>query len=329
MSLIRHRWLALSVIPLLVLLLAACSASTGQVAGSGTKPAATNTPATDGAAAAPPPGGQPRVAPAGQPTAAGQPAGQTGVAGQSATGTTPNNPPPTPSNPTTPAPNQPGQPTPDPEPEQGGEGEPLVHERLAQGYSVGGSPHVVVETFNGTVEVKPGAANRVEAAVIKGARTQANLAKIEAGIKQEGDTIRVFARPLSDRIWPLEAPVTLTVPSGAVLELKTSNGNVQVEADQAAVKAETSNGTIRFLGGLVAGEQSFQTSNGNVELLLPANAGFRVEAQTSNGQVVTDFPVSRSGRANPTSLLGQVGDNPTTVLRLQTSNGSIQILQRK
>jgi hypothetical protein len=59
--------------------------------------------------------------------------------------------------------------------------------------------------------------------------------------------------------------------------------------------------------------------------MLPADAGFRLDAQTSIGTVRCQFPYrGRDGKAK-TELRAIVGDNPKTTLELRTSTGNIEI----
>jgi Toastrack DUF4097 len=110
------------------------------------------------------------------------------------------------------------------------------------------------------------------------------------------------------------------------LDLETSNGKIQLKTAGSVVSARTSNGGIQFEGKLGAGTHTFNTSNGAIVLKLPSHSQFRVDADTSNGKVQSDFPVTiEDGPLEKTRLDGQVGENTDTTIKLRTSNGSIRI----
>jgi DUF4097 and DUF4098 domain-containing protein YvlB len=134
------------------------------------------------------------------------------------------------------------------------------------------------------------------------------------------------------------------------VDAKTSNGNIAIKAVRGLVHGETSNGSIDFYGELTPGKHSFQTSNGKISLSLPASSSFRVDADTSMGEVTSEFETridekSESKKddkkaAKKTTrkpkvpgkdkqLHGTVGDNPDVSIKIHTSMGSIRILKEK
>lgn len=245
-------------------------------------------------------------------------------------------------------------------------------EILEKSFATKRAPRLVVETFNGDVEVKTGAAGATKARVVKSARAatkeaaEEDLKKVEVQLTLEADTIRVTAKQLDPQAQTNRATSVLIVvppdarldlrssngkltasgPVGAVkaatsngsievkdtkgaLELRTSNGAIDVKGAKGKVDVKTSNGGIRFAGSLDEGSHTFQTSNGNVTLTLPAGSKFSLDGQTSNGKVTTSFPLSKADGKRKTSLKGDVGDNPAVRLKLRTSNGNIDVGQEK
>lgn len=133
------------------------------------------------------------------------------------------------------------------------------------------------------------------------------------------------------------------VPRGVRFRGRTVNGDVTASDLTADVEAETVNGSIDFrtrgsgrartvngsiqaaIGTLDAEDRlSFQTVNGGITLELPAGVGADVEAETVNGSMHTDFPLTVRGRWGPRSMRGTLGDGGA-VLRLETVNGSISL----
>jgi len=250
-------------------------------------------------------------------------------------------------------------------------GNVTAEEIVAQSFDVSALPRVIVETFNGHIEVTAGAEASVLAEVTKRgagfslADAEDDLKNVEVTMTQEGDTVRIVARRTDGPVLMGNsgASIELTVPAGASLDLRTSNGHIRtdgvtgdismdtsngaldvsggggrldlatsngrvdVEARDAVVDAQTSNGAIDFRGSLAAGRHSFRTSNGRIAITLPAGARFRIDASTSNGDVSADFPVSGAGSSRDDELHGTVGENPDVSINAETSNGNIDIRQ--
>ncbi len=248
-------------------------------------------------------------------------------------------------------------------------------------------PRLVVETFNGPVEIVTNPEPRVEVRVTKKASgssqelAEERLDEIEVTMTQVGDTVRieatqpeqfwnvgnrsisVFVQVPADSVLDLRTRnggVTVTGPTAEVtaqtsngrvsvtgckgevkltssngglrveggrgtVELKTSNGTIEIKTKDAVVNARTSNGSIRCEGPLAQGDHILHTSNGGITVSLPGSSQFVVDGRTSNGRINSAFNVKASGKQPRRRLQGQVGENPTMTLRLETSNGGIDI----
>ena len=119
-------------------------------------------------------------------------------------------------------------------------------------------------------------------------------------------------------------PLTVAESSGT-LDLRTSNGALDiVSAQNAVVRAETSNGSLGFSGTLDPGDHLFRTSNASLALMLPADAEFSIDGQTSNASVSSNF---MSLTVGDDSLAGTSTDNgePDVRIRAETSNGDLTV----
>jgi hypothetical protein len=263
-----------------------------------------------------------------------------------------------------------------------------AEKEVSETFRVKDTPRVIVETFNGPIDVICGVEEgMVRAKVTKRAsaatqdEAQADLENIDVKLKQEGDAIIVLAQKADKVRGNLGASAVVEVPKGTLLDLRTSNGGVKVvgltgdligktsngpievkgskgplklvtsnggitvvggsgnmdlessngginiQASQAVVNAKTSNAKVQFKGTLAAGEHSFNSSNGGIQLTLPEDAQFRLDASTSNGRIKSAFDVKGKDKANKHSLRGVVGDGQATAIKLHTSNGGIEILK--
>lgn len=117
---------------------------------------------------------------------------------------------------------------------------------------------------------------------------------------------------------------------GGSLAVDSSNGAVTVTTDEpVAVDLHTSNGFVRFDGLLQPGEARFETSNGGVELALPADAAFALDASTTNGKVTSELVIS--GSVTDSAVEGVVGspqDAEATTVVVRASNGPITLTER-
>jgi DUF4097 and DUF4098 domain-containing protein YvlB len=109
------------------------------------------------------------------------------------------------------------------------------------------------------------------------------------------------------------------------LDVHTSNGRISIQTGNGSVTAHTSNGGIEFSGTLADGSHSFTTSNGSINVTLPGDMKFRIDASTSHGKIQSDFATAEGDKKNKTRLRTSVGDNPAVSVKLHTSNGTIHI----
>jgi len=136
---------------------------------------------------------------------------------------------------------------------------------------------------------------------------------------------------------------TVRIPAGLHLDARTVNGDVEalglggnvdagtvnggVEVSTTGwVEASTVNGSIRATMGRAdwPGELEFQTVNGGITLQLPTILNTEVRAQTVNGDLASDYPLTVSGRWGPRQLKGTIGSGGRE-LNLSTVNGGIKL----
>lgn len=111
----------------------------------------------------------------------------------------------------------------------------------------------------------------------------------------------------------------------SVVQAATTNGDVEVSTSEWA-SAKTTNGSVRVSMGNAKwnGELELMTTNGSVDVTLPASAEFQVHAATTNGGISSDFPITVQGRFSPKSLSGTVGGGGRE-LKVTTTNGGIDL----
>lgn len=111
-------------------------------------------------------------------------------------------------------------------------------------------------------------------------------------------------------------------------DLDTTNGRIEVARCAGSLDASTTNGAIHAeLTNVAQGQPlRFSTTNGRVEVTLPANLAVDVDAGTTNGSIRSDLPVMAK-RVSENSLRGSINGGGTP-LRIRTTNGGIAIKTR-
>jgi hypothetical protein len=112
------------------------------------------------------------------------------------------------------------------------------------------------------------------------------------------------------------------------LDVGTSNSSIRVRLERAegTVKLGTSNGPIDLT--LPAGPTPAvraHTSNSGITLHMPNETNAQIEASTSNGSITSDFDMRLHGEFGKHHLSGALG-NGGPLIDLSTSNGSIRIV---
>ena len=190
-------------------------------------------------------------------------------------------------------------------------------------FVVGESPMVVVGSGNGRVIVNPGADGTV--------RVQAALRKpddVEYETVQDGDTVSVDAKTVERRSGIFNfgdspgADIEITAPSNTRVELRTSNGSVEVHGMHRSGSLRTSNGSIRMED--VTGDFDISTSNGEVTI---ARATGTFDVQTSNGRIEFDGELVPGGNNRMATSNGSLGitlrGTPSVRIDASTVNGSV------
>ncbi|CAN5737337.1 hypothetical protein BH23PLA1_BH23PLA1_19370 [soil metagenome] len=187
-----------------------------------------------------------------------------------------------------------------------------VEQSFGRSFVVDSSPQVVVETFDGPIEIIRGEPGRVDCRVearcrgLGQAGAEANLARMGVSIVQEGNRIRISIAPgPGARVRKSSASVTVIVPEDASIRLATSHGRIKVQGIEGPVQARSSNGEIDVRGarGIVSLESrngriscqadqaivALESSNGSIEFngsLAPGLSALK----TNNGRITLRLP---------------------------------------
>lgn len=225
-----------------------------------------------------------------------------------------------------------------------------VTEKMAESYPLNADGTISLSNINGSVEIVGWDRNEVDFEAEKSARNEDALKHIRIEVRHTPE--RLVIKTEHEKTWKLwnssnaQVAYKLKVPAGATLKkIDVVNASIRVSGVRGPIDLESVNGSIKALGmtaggsfetvngsitatfaSLSAGDKvSLETVNGSCTLLLPADTAFDLDADTVNGRISCDFPVTirKSGRG---ALKGSVNGGGAKV-SLESVNGSLNVKQ--
>ena len=180
--------------------------------------------------------------------------------------------------------------------------------REVKTFKVSGQPEVVLDTFDGSIELHSWDRNEIEVEVEKRAMEQSLLDEIKIDAQQEGDKIVVrVTGPRAERhgvtigmhISPT-ARLRVAVPKNANINAVSGDGSIKAEAIEGTIVLRTSDGSIT--GTRLGGDIQVRSGDGSIRI---DNTTGKLDLETEDGSVGVD--------ARP------------SVLRLRTGDGSVRV----
>jgi DUF4097 and DUF4098 domain-containing protein YvlB len=169
-----------------------------------------------------------------------------------------------------------------------------------------------VSDVTGTLEFNAGYNGNVQLSHIgqrlhfKSVRTDLQLAKLDGEISMGHGDLRATS---------LAGPV----------KLNTRSNEVHLEDVSGEIEVENRNGLVEIRPKAPLGNIDVNNVRGGIELEMPPAAGFRLDAESKNGNIdVNDFPVSVDNQRQDATARATIGKGGPDV-RLRTDRGTIQI----
>jgi DUF4097 and DUF4098 domain-containing protein YvlB len=228
-------------------------------------------------------------------------------------------------------------------------------------YPLKSGGRLLVETFNGSVEVSGWDQETVDISGAKYGPTQEAADALKVSIDNSPDSVSIRVTRPSDRRGNMGARFVIKIPRAAYVDrILTSNGAIRIEDGSGPARLRTSNAEIRVLA--LRGGVDAQTSNGPVELIdvdgdakahtsnghirteglrgaleastsnsgitlhMPYQVNAQIMARTTNSSISSDFEVRMQGEFSKNRLEGVIG-NGGPLIDLSTSNGRIRLLK--
>ncbi len=227
-----------------------------------------------------------------------------------------------------------------------------VTEKFSQTYPLNADGIVSLDSVNGTVEIVAWDKNEVSIEAEKIASDDAGLKRIEIAV--DASPAHVAIKTKMEKKWfslsfnRAEVRYKLRVPAGASLkkidvvnadvrvrgvqgyvDLDSVNGSIEAEGLAAGGRFDTVNGSIRATFAKLSPSDRIvlDTVNGTCTAILPPGAAFTLKADSVNGRVSCDFPItiSKSGRR---TLNGSVNGGGAEIV-LDSVNGSLSVRAAK
>ena len=203
--------------------------------------------------------------------------------------------------------------------------------REVKTFKVSGQPEVVLDTFDGSIELHSWDRNEIEVEVEKRAMEQSLLDEIKIDAQQEGDKIVVrVTGPRAQRhgvtigmhISPT-ARLRVAVPKNANINAVSGDGSIKAEAIEGTIVLRTSDGSIT--GTRLSGDIQVRSGDGSIRI---DNTTGKLDLETEDGSVGVD--------ARPSVLHLRTGDGsvrvtlePETVMtdnwEITTTDGSVVV----
>lgn len=117
-------------------------------------------------------------------------------------------------------------------------------------FAVTGPPTLDLQTFDGSIAVRTGAATEVLVTIERRAPTEEAAKAIQVTAEQNGDRISLHVeRPQRGLTWGnRSASFVVTVPPSAAIQARSGDGSIKIEGVAGALQSHTGDGSIRLTG---------------------------------------------------------------------------------
>lgn len=204
--------------------------------------------------------------------------------------------------------------------------------RDVKSFKLTGQPELVLNTFDGAIEIHSWDKNEIEVEIEKRAMEQALLDDIKVSADQQGDkvTITVTGPPRGDRhgmtigmhISPT-ARLRVAVPRNANISATSGDGSIRAEAVEGRIVLNTHDGSV--VASRLGGDIQIRSGDGSIRL---EHTSGNLDLETTDGSIGLEV--------KPTVLRARTGDGsiratiePDAVMTdnwdVSTSDGSVVV----
>ena len=202
--------------------------------------------------------------------------------------------------------------------------------REVKTFTITGQPDIVLDTFDGVIELHSWDRAEVEVEIEKRAMEQALLDEIKVEAEQKGDRIVVKVTgparaefrgvTIGMHISPT-ARLRVAVPRNSNVEATTGDGSIRAEAIEGRLVLNTSDGSVT--GTRIGGDVQIRSGDGAIRL---ENATGKLDLETTDGSIGIDAkPSVLKARTGDGSIRAQIEPDAAMLedWELTTSDGSV------
>jgi DUF4097 and DUF4098 domain-containing protein YvlB len=199
-------------------------------------------------------------------------------------------------------------------------------------FEVSGTPDVTLETFDGGIEVHTWDRPTIEVIVEKQAPDENLLQQIKVEPTQDGNKVAVRVRGPEHShdggihigvVFSPSAKLRVALPRTSTLDVRSSDGNLNVEDVSGTMSLRTSDGAI--IGLRLTGDIRARTDDGSVRL---REATGKVDVETLDGSVVVNGTLThlraKSGDGS-VRVAAESGSVLTEDWLIETGDGSVDV----
>lgn len=205
----------------------------------------------------------------------------------------------------------------------------LQHDRRQ--FDIEGSAHVSLATFDGSIEVHGWDRASVEVNIEKRAASRELVESIEIDSAQQGDQIRIQAKPPRAGTWEtnvfrgsgMSVKLVAYVPVNSRVSVETEDGAVSVERLNGVIELRTLDGPVS--GVDLSGRVSVSTGDGSVRLDSVTGA---VDVKTLDGSIAfSGRPEALRLLSSDGSVVVRIGEGVpmTTDWEINTFDGGVEL----
>jgi lia operon protein LiaG len=107
--------------------------------------------------------------------------------------------------------------------------------------------------------------------------------------------------------------------------LHSSSGSIEVEVLGGEVDVSSRSGGVALGVEILSGDLAFDIRSGSLELRLPREPGFYLDAESSSGRVTIHSREGDFSTRDRSSILRPIGENPERTIYARVQSGNITI----
>ena len=184
-----------------------------------------------------------------------------------------------------------------------------------------------VSLGSGSIEAKADitAAGTVSIEVLSGMMRLRKVSARNIKLRERSGSIRAEGLYGNTDIRIDSGGLNVSAMHGSEHQARILSGSVTIEAASGGGRFSVTSGSVTMEMTELNGNLDFDISSGSLNLELPRNAAFNLDAETSSGRIRVDSGNDAFSVRNRSSVIRPVGDNPEFTIRAEVTSGNITI----